>query len=91
MKRDEFSKLLTEYEYTKEQIADCISGVELLETYLDEFASSKSLETTQADDVPAFAASLIERGLNQRRHFVGIHRNYLHLESFGTLSDRPAD
>ena len=73
MKRDEFLKILTGYQYNEEQIADCMSGVELLETYLGKLASPKSLETVGADAVPAFAASLIEQDLNKRNRFVGLY------------------
>ena len=73
MKRDEFRELLAGYQYTDEQIDDCMSGVELLDGYLDELAQPKSLETVVAEDVPAFSASLIDRDLNKRNRFVGLY------------------
>lgn len=73
MKRDEFCELLTGYQYNKEQIADCISGVELLGTFLDGLTQSKTLECAVAEDVAAFSASLTQRGLNKRGRFVGLY------------------
>ena len=73
MRRDEFRDLLAGYHYNDQQITDCISGVELLETFLDEQSPPRRLETTVTEDVPAFAASLIERALNERNRFVGLY------------------
>lgn len=73
MKRDEFRDLLAGYQYTDQRIAGCVEGVELLEDFLSTTtaAKAKTLETATADDVPAFAASLVERGLNEWDHLVG--------------------
>jgi len=73
MKRDEFRDLLAGYQYTDQQIDNCVSGVELLETFLSDAASPKTLATAAFEDVPAFSASLIERDLNERDRFVGLY------------------
>jgi len=73
MKREEFLKMLTEYEYNKDQIADCMSGVELLEVFLNGLTQPKTLESAVAEDVPAFSLTLIERELNERNRFVGLY------------------
>ena len=73
IKRDEFHKLLTGHQYDDQQINDCMSGVELLETFLSELAQPKTLESAFAEDVPSFSATLIERELNERNRFVGLY------------------
>ncbi|MEE8593724.1 MAG: hypothetical protein V3T03_06320 [Candidatus Bipolaricaulota bacterium] len=73
MKRDEFHKLLTGHQYDDQQIDNCMSGVELLETFLSELAQPKTLESAIAEDVPSFSATLIERELNERDRFVGLY------------------
>ena len=82
MKRDEFRDLLAGYQYTDQQIDNCMSGVELLETFLSDAASPKTLATAASEDVPAFSASLITRELNERNllvglyHYAGMIKNY---------------
>jgi len=73
MRRDEFRDLLTGYQYDDRQISDCISGVELLGTFLGELAQPKTLESAIAKDVPAFSATLIEQELDARNRFVGLY------------------
>ena len=73
MDREAFRRLLEGFEYTAEQIADCESGVELFEEHLQQGSPAKTLEEAVGDDVRAFAASAIERELNQRNRFVGIY------------------
>ena len=73
MKRDEFRELLAGYQYNEEQVSDCMSGVELLETFLGELTRPKTLESAVAKDMPAFSATLIEQKLNERNRFVGLY------------------
>jgi len=73
MRQDEFRGLLAGYQYTEEQIDDCLSGVDLLMAYLAKLTEPKTVETVAAGDVPAFAAHLVERELNVRNRFVGIY------------------
>ncbi|MFC2095629.1 hypothetical protein ACFLSW_04240 [Candidatus Bipolaricaulota bacterium] len=82
MRRDDFSELLTGYEYNEERIRDCISGVELLEGFLDGQALPKSLESATAKDVPGFSASLIERELNTRNHLVGAYHYAVMIKNY---------
>jgi hypothetical protein len=83
MKRDELRDLLADYAYSDKQVNDCLSGVELLETFLAGAASSKTLETSEANDIPAFASNLIAQDLNERNRFVGI---YLYANMIGNYS-----
>ena len=83
MREDVFRQLLTEHRYTDNQISDCLSGVELLETFLGECAAPKTLATATAEDVPAFAASLIDRDLNERNRFVGIYHYAGMIKNYG--------
>ncbi|MCK5585223.1 hypothetical protein KAJ02_04050, partial [Candidatus Bipolaricaulota bacterium] len=62
------------YQYDDQQIADCVSGVELLETFLGESTRPKTIEFAIAEDVPAFSANLIAQNLNVRNRFVGLYR-----------------
>lgn len=73
MKKDEFRDLLAGYQYTEEQIADCLSGVEMLDTFLAAAGAGKTLQTADESDVPAYAASLMARDLNSRGRFVGLY------------------
>ncbi|MFC2108013.1 hypothetical protein ACFLS5_00955 [Candidatus Bipolaricaulota bacterium] len=73
MRRDEFRELLAGYQYDDQQISNCMSGVELLESFAGEQNQPRSLETSLANDVPGFAASLIERELNEQNRFVGVY------------------
>lgn len=83
MKQDDFRNLLADYPYDDKQISECLSGVELLETFLAEAASSKTLETADAGDIPAFAADLITQELNERTRFVGA---YLYANMIGNYN-----
>ena len=73
MKKDEFRDLLAGYQYADSQIDACVVGVELLEAFLSSVASAKTLTTATGGDVPAFAASLVERGQNERSRLVGAY------------------
>lgn len=73
MKRDEFREMLAGNHYTEEQLSACEKGVLLLEAYLSDLPEPMALGAVTADDVPAFAESLIARDLNERNHFVGIY------------------
>ena len=73
MRRDEFRELLSGYQYDDRQISDCMSGVELLGTFLGELAQPKTLESAIVEDVPAFSTTLIEQELNARNRFVGLY------------------
>lgn len=73
MKRDEFRDLLAGYQYTEEQISDCLSGVEMLETLLESDNRGKTLQTADAGVVPAFCDLLMAQDLNNRGRFVGLY------------------
>ena len=71
MRIEGFRELLEGCGYTQEQIESCVAGVDLFDAYVSE--QGGSVEGASADAVPLFASSLIERGLNQRPHFVGLY------------------
>jgi len=73
MKRDEFQKLLDGYGYNERQVNDCLSGVELLETHLDETASSIDVSEVRHEHLPSFLESLRHRDLATRNRLIGIY------------------
>jgi len=60
MKRDEFRELLSDSQYTEEQLAACEKGVELLEAYLSDLPEPMPLETVAAELVIYFYAGMIK-------------------------------
>jgi len=83
MKRDEFRDLLAGYQYTEKQISDCLSGVEILEAFLDETEGGKTLQTAGAGDVTAFSAHLLAQHLNDRGRFVGLYHYADMIKNYG--------
>jgi len=73
MKRDEFRHLLDSYGYNERQVNDCLSGVELLETHLDEAASSIDVSKVRPEHLPPFLESLRNRELATRNRLIGIY------------------
>ncbi len=73
MKRNEFKTRLEGYGYNERQVGDCLSGVELLETFTDGQVPSISLDRLGAAQLSAFLADLRERKLATRNRLIGIY------------------
>jgi len=73
MKRDEFKTLLEGYGYNERQVGDCLSGVELLETFAGGHVPSVGLDRLGAGQLSPFLASLRERELVTRNRLIGIY------------------
>ena len=73
MSRIEYRDLLSTHGYSDEQISACERGVALLEEYLSVLPDPITLDSVTAERVRLFAASMIDRGLNEHNGFVGIY------------------